>query len=78
MAIDTSDAPATGAMISIPGLVEKYYMSFTDIPVNGLSFTVLNVSLKEVSAAEYNVYIDSANMIGNSSVFTEPYYIPGQ
>lgn len=53
-------------------------MSFTDIPVNGLSFTVLNVSLKEVSAAEYNVYIDSANMIGNSSVFTEPYYIPGQ
>ena len=80
IANDKSDAPALGVYVSVPGLIDQYYLQFaeTDIPAVGLPLVPVNVSLYEVSAAHYNLYMDSANMIDNASVLSESYYIPGR
>lgn len=80
IANDKSDAPALGVYVSVPGLIDQYYLQFaeTDIPAVGLPLVPVNVSLYEVSAAKYNLYMDSANMIDNASVLSESYYIPGR
>ena len=75
---DASDAPALGVYISVPGLVDQYYVQFTEVPAVGLTLIPVNVSLNEVSAAEYNLYIESVNKISNISVLNEAYYIPGK
>ena len=76
---DNSDAPATGVIVSLPGIIEDKLVSFDTIPVQHLSYVELvNIDLTYVTAGIYTLTLTAVNMIGNVTVFNSTHYIDGK
>ena len=74
---DSSDAPATGIMVTVPGLNEPQYHSFEQIPAHNFEIQVVTRDLTDIAAGNYTVSITALNLIKNQSVFEKTYYVPG-
>ena len=76
---DNSDAPATGVIISLPGIIENKHISFDTIPVQHLTHhEVVSVDLTYVIPGIYNLILTAINQIGNVHVFNSTFYIDGK
>ena len=75
---DTSDAPARGVLIDVPG-VESTYITFPK-PIQGssnLSYT-LRTLLNGIAPSVYNITFTPVNRLGNGSTFYLSTFLPGQ
>ena len=75
---DNSDAPATGVIVSLPGIIQDKLVSFNTIPVQHKKYTELvNIDLTYVTAGIYTLTLTAVNMIGKIIVFSSTGYIDG-
>ena len=73
---DDSDAPATGVIISLPGIIENKLISFETIPVQHLTHhEVVTTDLRYVTSGIYNLTVTAINQINNVTVFNSTFYI---
>ena len=76
---DDSDAPATGVIISLPGIIENKLISFDTIPVQHLTHhEVVTTDLIYVISGIYTLTVTAINQIGNVHVFKSTFYIDGK
>ena len=76
-ATDYSDAPATGLIVTSPGLNEPQHIQFQSIPAVNVQIQVVSRSLSEIAAGNYTVNMTAVNLIKNHSAFGKTYYVPG-
>ena len=73
---DDSDAPATGVIISLPGIIEDKLVSFDIIPVQHLTHhEVVTTDLRYVIPGIYTLTVTAINQINNVTVFKSTFYI---
>ena len=76
---DDSDAPATGVIISLPGIIEDKLVSFDIIPVQHLTHhEVVTTDLRYVIPGIYTLIVTAINQINNVTVFKSTFYIDGK
>ena len=73
---DDSDNPATGVIVSLPGIIQDKLVSFDKIPVQHLTYPELvNIDLTYVTSGIYTLTLTAVNMIDNITVFNSTFHI---
>ena len=73
---DDSDNPATGVIVSLPGIIQDKLVSFDTIPVQHLTYPELvNIDLRYVTSGIYTLSLTAVNQIDNIIVFNSTFYI---
>ena len=76
---DDSDAPATGVIISLSGIIQDKHMSFEVIPVKDITYpSIITVDLVHVVTGVYTLTLTAVNMLGNFTVINSTYIIVGK
>ena len=73
---DNSDAPATGVIVSLPGIIQDKLVSFDKIPVQHKKYPKLvNIDLTYVTSGIYTLTLTAVNQIDNIIVFNSTFHI---
>ena len=76
---DDSDAPATGVIVSLPGIIQDRNISFDTIPVRNLTYPELvKFNLTYVTAGIYTLTLTAVNKIGHVTLFRSTFNIDGK
>lgn len=75
---DESDAPATGIIVSLPGLTSDISLPFDTIPVTDKSFQLFNKSTNYIDSGIYTLSIVAVNQLQNVTVVNSTFFVEGK